>query len=195
MRGDGTPKAELLYYLDTARDALVWKVADANEYDQRRPMTPTGTSLLGLLKHCTWVEAGYLGAIFGQPFPEALWPDDDPEPTGSDMFATAEESPEELLRLLDRVRAHTSSVVAEIELDAVATVHWWPVENNTVSLHEALVRVIGEWNRHAGHADILRELIDGKVGYTRANDNLPDAGEIDWTAHVARLQAIAQRFR
>ena len=195
MRGNGTPEAELIHYLETARDALVWKVRGVPEFAARRPMTPTGPNLLGLLKHCTWVEAGYVGAIFDRPFPEPLWVDEDPEPTGSDMFATAEESTADLLALLDRVRAHTDSVIADLDLDTVGTVPWWAPDANTCTLHEALVRMIGEWNRHAGHADILRELIDGTVGYTEANDNLPGSDEIDWPTHVARLQGIADTFR
>ena len=71
------PKDDLQRYLQVARDAVVWKLDGLAEYDARRPLTPTGTNLLGLVKHLAWVEAGYLGATFGRPFPEPVpWFDD-----------------------------------------------------------------------------------------------------------------------
>ena len=87
-------KADLGRYLQRGRDALVWKLDGLSEYDVRRPLVPTGTNLLGLVKHVASVEAGYLGATFDRPFPESLpWLDDDAEPN-ADMWATAAESRE-----------------------------------------------------------------------------------------------------
>ena len=84
------PKAELHRYLQVARDALLWKLDGVSEYDVRRPLVPTGTNLLGLVKHVASVEAGYLGDTFGRPFPEPLpWFDEGAEPN-ADMWATAE---------------------------------------------------------------------------------------------------------
>ena len=72
------PKAELQGYLQGARDALVWKLDGLSEYDIRRPMTPTGTNLLGLVKHCAGTELGYFGFVFGRPADEPTpWIDDD----------------------------------------------------------------------------------------------------------------------
>ena len=64
------PKADLHRYLQTARDALLWKLDGLSEYDVRRPMVPTGTNLLGIVKHVASVEAGYFGETFDRPFPE-----------------------------------------------------------------------------------------------------------------------------
>ena len=65
-------KAKLHEYLQTGRDALLWKLDGLSEYDVRRPVVPTGTNLLGLVKHVASVEAGYFGATFGRPFAEPL---------------------------------------------------------------------------------------------------------------------------
>src|SRR5215216_1454299 len=85
-------KADLQHYLQVARDALLWKLDGVDEYDARRPLVPTGTNLLGLVKHVVGVEAGYRGEVFGRPFPEPLpWLDADAEPN-ADMWATADET-------------------------------------------------------------------------------------------------------
>src|SRR5258708_28314024 len=75
------PKADLRRYLQAGRDALLWKLDGLSEYDVRRPMVPTGTNLLGLVKHVAGMEAGYFGTTFGRPFDEpAPWLDDGAEP-------------------------------------------------------------------------------------------------------------------
>ncbi len=66
-RSDESAKSDLRYYLQSARDALLWKLEGLSEYDVRRPHTPTGTNLLGLVKHVAGVELGYLGDTFGRP--------------------------------------------------------------------------------------------------------------------------------
>ena len=66
------PKDHLRHYLQIARDALLWKLDGLSEYDVRRPLTPTGTNLLGLVKHVASVEFGYFGDIFGRPSEEPL---------------------------------------------------------------------------------------------------------------------------
>jgi len=97
------PKADLHRYLQMAREALVWKLDGLSEYDIRRPMVPTGTNLLGLVKHVASVEAGYLGDTFGRPSDESLpWLADDAEPN-ADMWATEEESREQIVDLYRRV--------------------------------------------------------------------------------------------
>ena len=96
-------KADLQHYLQLAREALVWKQDGVSEYDARRPLVPTGTNLLGLIKHTASVEAGYLGPVFGRPFPEPMpWTDDDAEPN-ADMWATADESRADIVGLYRRV--------------------------------------------------------------------------------------------
>jgi len=185
------PKADLKRYLQLAREALVWKLDGLSDYDVRRPLVPTGTNLLGLVKHVASVEAGYLGEVFRRPFPEPLpWLDDDAEPN-ADMWATADESRREIIDLYRRVWAHSDATIDALELDAEGTVAWWPVERNPVSLDLILVHMIAETNRHAGHADIVRELIDGSSGLRADNSNLPDADAQWWLDYRQRLERTA----
>src|SRR4249919_3070171 len=127
-------KADLQRYLQLAREALVWKLDGASEYDARRPLVPTGTNLLGLVKHVASVESGYLGEVFGRPFPEPLpWTEADAE-VNADMFATAEETRDQIVDLYRRVWAHSDATIDELTLDAEGTVPWWPPERNRVTL-------------------------------------------------------------
>src|SRR4051812_11950775 len=72
LRCMSDPKDDLLLYLQRGREAVVWKLEGADEFDVRRPLTPTGTNLLGLVKHLATIDAGYLGEVFGRPFPETM---------------------------------------------------------------------------------------------------------------------------
>jgi uncharacterized damage-inducible protein DinB len=185
-------KAELLIYLQRARAAVVWKLEGASELDVRRPLTPTGTNLLGLVKHLAAVDAGYLGEVFGRPFPEPMpWDDQDAEPD-TDMWATPEESREDLVALYRRVWAHGDATVAALDLDTTGTVPWWPEERRHPTLHRVLVHLIAETHRHAGHADIVRELVDGTAGMLPDVPNLGAEDPDAQAAHRARVQAAAE---
>ena len=186
------PKADLRHYLQVARDALLWKLEGLSEYDIRRPLVPTGTNLLGLVKHVASVEAGYFGETFGRPFGEPLpWLDDDAEPN-ADMWATATESRADIVGLYHRVWAHSDATIDALALEAVGHVPWWAPDRNEVTLHRILVHVIAETNRHAGHADIVRELIDGAAGVRPENDNMPDLDKASWSSYHDRLESVAR---
>jgi uncharacterized damage-inducible protein DinB len=188
------PKADLHRYLQAAREALLWKLEGLSEYDVRRPMVPTGTNLLGLVKHVASVEAGYFGETFGRPFDEPLpWFDDDAEPN-ADMWATAEESREQIIELYHRVWTHSDATIDVLALDAIGHVPWWPADRNEVTLHRILVHMTAETHRHAGHADIVRELIDGAAGLRDDNDNMPPVDQGWWETYRSRLESVAQRF-
>jgi hypothetical protein len=185
------PKAELRLYLDRARDALLWKLDGLSEYDVRRPLVPTGTNLLGLVKHVAGTAAGYFGDCFGRPFDEQLpWMDEDSEPN-ADMWATAEESRQQIVDLYGRAWAHADVTLDALPLDATGEVPWWPAERRHPTLHRILVHMIAETERHAGHADIVRELIDGSVGLRAATSNLPDADAAWWSAYRDRVEQAA----
>jgi uncharacterized damage-inducible protein DinB len=189
------PKADLSLYLQRAREALVWKLDGLSEYDVRRPLVPTGTNLLGLVKHVASVEAGYFGATFGRPFGEPLpWLDEDAEPN-ADMWATAEESRDDIVAFYRRVWAHSDATIEALPLDALGRVPWWSPDTNEVTLHRILVHMIAETDRHAGHADIVRELIDGAAGVRPDSDNLPDLDQTSWTSYRDRLEAVAREAR
>jgi hypothetical protein len=156
-------------------------------------MVPTGTNLLGLVKHVASVEAGYFGGTFGRPFDESLpWLDDGAEPN-ADMWATAEESREQIVGLYHRVWAHSDATIDALALDAIGHVPWWPRERSEVTLHRILVHMIAETDRHAGHADIVRELIDGAAGLRDGNDNMPPGDQDWWESYRSRLERVAQK--
>jgi uncharacterized damage-inducible protein DinB len=185
-------KSDLHRYLQIARDALLWKLDGLSEYDIRRPMVPTGTNLLGLLKHVASVEAGYLGDTFGRPFGEPLpWFEEDAEPN-ADMWATVDESREQMVDLYHRVWANSDATIEALPLDSVGQVPWWPEERRSVTLHRILIHMIAETDRHAGHADIVRELIDGTVGLRQDNDNIAPVDEVWWSSYRDRLERAAR---
>jgi uncharacterized damage-inducible protein DinB len=187
-------KAALRRDLQAGRDALLWKLEGLSEYDVRRPMTPTGTNLLGLVKHLAFVEQGYFGGVFGRPVPEVqAWIDDDGSDPNWDLWATAEESREQIAEGYRRAWAHADTTIGSLPLDAAGQVPWWRPERRDVTLHQILVHVVAETHRHAGHADIVRELIDGAAGVRAGNDNLPDVGPGWWAGYRERLERAARQ--
>jgi uncharacterized damage-inducible protein DinB len=188
---DAEAKADLRRYLQEAREAVVWKLDGLSEYDVRRPMTPTGTNLLGLVKHLVGVEVGYFGYVFGRPFDEPVdWIGPDVSP-GTDRWATAEQSRESIVELYRRAWVHADATIDELELDAVGRVLWWPAAESDATLHRILAHVVAETQRHAGHADIARELIDGAVGkHPDAHDMV--SGDDAWRENFrAQLERVA----
>ncbi|WDT90353.1 DinB family protein [Streptomyces sp. SCSIO-PteL053] len=189
------PKADLQRYLQSARDALLWKLEGLLEYDVRRPLTPTGTNILGLVKHAAGVELGYFGDTFGRPFGEVVPAFEDDAEANQDMWATADESRAEILALHRRVTEHADATIAELPLDAVGRVPWWPDDRNRVTLHRILVHVISDLQRHAGHADIVRELVDGAVGLRSGSENMPPGDRAWWEGYRQRLEQAARDAR
>jgi len=186
------PKIDLQQYLQAARDALLWKLDGLSEYDIRRPMTPTGTNLLGLVKHLASIELGYFGDTFDRPSGERLpWFEDGAEPN-ADMWATPDESRDFIVALYRRAWAHADATIDSLPLDAVGHVPWWPEERREVTLHRVLVHMIAETHRHAGHADIVRELIDGVVGLRADNDNMASGDAAWWEIYRRRLEQAAR---
>jgi uncharacterized damage-inducible protein DinB len=189
------PKTILAHYLQRARAGLLLKLDGLSERELRMPRTPTGTSLLGILKHCANVEWGYLGATFGREFPrpELLVPyaayAADPQ---ADWYATEDETAAGLIELYHLVGESARATIDELPLETVGRVPWWPEDIAQANLHHLVVRVIDDTSRHAGHADILREQIDGSVGLNPDNTNMPEG--YDWPAYVARLTALAERY-
>jgi len=183
-------KADLHRYLQDAREAMLWKLDGLSEYDIRRPLVPTGTNLLGLVKHLANVEIGYFCDTFGRPAADQMpWDESDPM---SDMFAFSGESRESVTGLYRRAWAHSDATIDALPLDTIGHVPWWSPDDNEVTLHHILVRVATETNRHAGHADIVRELIDGEIGWTVGNPNLPAGDQEWWQAHYDRVEQAAR---
>ena len=122
------------------------------------------------------------------------WEHDDAEPN-ADMWATAEESREDVVDLYRRVWRHSDATITALALDAAGRVPWWPMERREVTLHRVLVHVVAETDRHAGHADVVRELIDGSAGLREGNDNLAPGNRVWWQEYRRRLQDVAEEAR
>ena len=128
-------------------------------------MTPTATNLLGLVKHLAGLEYGYLGETFGRPPSEVLpWVADGSVWHNADMWATAGESSDYIRGLYRRACEHADATIAALDLDAHGRVAHWAEGRRDTNLDVILVRMIAETAQHAGHADIVRELVDGKPG-------------------------------
>lgn len=191
-------KKQLHLYLRGARETLVWKLDGLSEYDMRRPLTPTGTNVLGLVKHNTATHLGYFGEVFGRAdatsprrwrarrrrgsapsMAEVLTGDAEPN---AELWATPDESSQDIVTSCRAAWDVSDATISELPLDAVGRVPWWA--DAKVTLLQVLVHVTSETQRHAGHADIVRELIDGSAGLLNGHDNL----------HI-RDPAHQQRFR
>lgn len=189
-------KEVLHWYLRRSRQALRWKMEGLSERQLRMPMTPTGTNILGVLKHVTSVELEYLTDCVGQPTGIALpWFDDGAE-INADMFATEEETLEGLLDWADRCAAAVDASIESLTLESPGQVPWWG--KREVTLGRLLVHMVDEYARHLGQIDVLREMIDSQVGLHRTVSNLP--GETEgadaawWEQYHRRLQSIAEQF-
>lgn len=156
---------EILHrYLRLRRAELLAKLDGLDDYDVRRPLTPTGTNLLGLVKHVASVEAGYFGEVFGRPHGQPLpWLADDAEPD-ADLWASPDETRDQIVALHHAAATHSDATIEALPLDAAGQVPWWPEERRVVTLQQILVHMCVETAQHLGHADILRELIDGTAG-------------------------------
>ncbi|WP_241968124.1 DinB family protein [Streptomyces sp. ICBB 8177] len=181
---DDCAKEHLQGVLREMRSAMLWKLDGLSEYDVRRPLTPTGTNLLGLVKHLSVWESRYFGEVFDRPFLEPLprWSDVD-EP-GSDLWAAEHETREQITGLYRRVGEHADRTIAALSIDSPGYVPWWPRPH--VKLFDILVHMLTETSRHAGHADILRERLDGSTGTAAAYATPP----LDTAFRAARYAKI-----
>jgi Protein of unknown function (DUF664) len=184
---DELAKEHLHEKLRQVRESLVWKLDGLTEYDIRRPLTATGTNLLGLVKHAAVWESRYFGEVFGRLFPEPLPRWDDESADGTDLWATEHETREEILSFYRRVAGHADATIDALALDARGRVPWW---DDDVQLFNIMVHVLGDLTRHAGHADILREQLDGAIGMS---PRMPFRVEDDSEFWAARRTAI-ERF-
>jgi hypothetical protein len=171
---------------------MLWKLDGLSEYDSRRPLVPTGTNLLGLVRHVASIETGYFGSVFGRPFPEPLPWMEDGEPNG-DMWVRSGETKDGVVEFCRRTWDHSDATIDALPLDAVGEVPWWPEGDRELTLHQALVHVITDIYRHAGHADLVRELIDGAIGADRRWSNLPQGDKAWWASHRDKIEAAARR--
>ena len=153
----GEEKESLQVALERHRDAVLWKLEGLGDYDLRRQMIPSGTSLLGLVKHLAAVEYGWFCDTFGRAAEPLPFDDDNPD---ADLRIGPDETTEEVLAFYGRARAAADRAVDELEVEDTGTA-WF---GEAVTLRWVLIHMVEETARHAGHADIIRELIDGMAG-------------------------------
>lgn len=187
LRSSGTERALLHSHLEGARDALVWKVEGLDDADRRRPMTPTGTNLVGLVKHMTWIEGWYLCEFFGRGRPRLEWEWEVDAEWGhhSHMYAKPEESTEDLIAAYRATSAAADRAIEDLGLDAAGR-HW---SGEEVSMRSMILAVLVDTARHAGHGDIMREMIDGGTGDRHSPSGFYGTTDEDYrAAYLARVR-------
>ena len=195
---DDTPNstaARLREYLNDARQAVIFKSRQLGEELARQPMTPTGTHVLGVVHHLAITEYGYFGACLNRPvndsYVQQLLDIDDPQ---ADFMPPADASAQQVIELYQRAIAFAEAGFDQLELASPAEVPWW-VRHRHTTLEHLMVHMIAETSRHAGHLDIVRELLDGQVGLRAEAPNLPDYTPRQWQEQRDRLQQTAQSRR
>jgi len=156
MTGDEGPM--LVSILNKQREVMIWKLDGLNDEQLRRPMTPSGTNLLGLVKHLAAVEYGWFCTTFGRSTEPLPFDEDDED---ADLRVNDDESTEDILAFYRRACDAADLAMSEVGLDGEGTA-WF---GDTVSMRWVILHMIEETARHAGHADILREMLDGTTGY------------------------------
>ena len=181
---------ELHGYLRDARDALLWKLDGLREYDMRRPMTPSGTNLLGLVKHSACSHLRYFTGVFDRPTDPALsWLTSGTGPN-AEFWVPADQTSAEIIEGTRRAWSLADGTIAELSPDAPGRVAWWGGE--AVTLHHVLVHITAETQRHAGHADLLRELIDGSAGLLPRFDNVQINDDAQRATFLEQVEAAAR---
>ncbi|ANP52332.1 hypothetical protein J2Z21_008765 [Streptomyces griseochromogenes] len=176
--------------LREVREALVWKLDGLSEYEIRRPLTATGTNLLGLVKHLAFSNARYFGEVFDRPFPDTVPRWDDEDAWKNEHWATEHETREQIVGLYQLVGEHTDATIKALAIDAPGFVPWWPRPH--VKLFNVMVHSLSETTRHAGHADILREQLDGAVGMDQGSKALHGHDSEYWEAQCAMIERAAR---
>jgi len=172
----GDEAQTLLGALDRNRRTFAWKVFGLSADDLHRTLGPSTMTLAGLAKHLALVEDYHFSLGLGEEMPQP-WRDVDfdAEPDWEWHSAT-DDSPEELESLwraaVDRSRTATAAFLADGSADARVR---WSERSDPPNLRRVLVDLVEEYARHTGHADLLRESIDGLVGEDAPHpDQRPD---------------------
>jgi uncharacterized damage-inducible protein DinB len=154
----GDEKTMLVAFLDQNRAIMLWKLDGLDEEQARRQILPSATSMLGLVKHLAWVERWWFVDYIGGGEPDYPWSDEDPD---ADWRIEDHETIASISQLyVDAVGEANAVIEAAENLEVAGTKTEEPR-----SLRWVLIHMIEETTRHAGHADIVREMIDGTAGY------------------------------
>lgn len=153
----GDTKTSLHVALDRHRDVVLWKLEGLDDEQLRRPMTPSRTCLLGLVKHLAAVDYAWFCHTFGHETEPLPFDDDNPN---ADLEILPTESTEDILAFHRRARAATDAVIEQTDIQDMGRA-WF---GDDVTMRWVLIHMVEETARHAGHMDIIRELIDGAAG-------------------------------
>ena len=157
----------LIGSLERQRRTFRWKCEGLDADGLRATTAASSMTLGGLLKHLSFIEALYfslklLGRDPGAPWNAVDWENEE----DWEFRSAAEDTPEELYARYDasvaRARANLAEALADGDLDKLIEETW--DDGETPSIRRMLVDVIEEYVRHTGHADLLREAVDGRVG-------------------------------
>ncbi|MEG8178756.1 DinB family protein [Nocardia terpenica] len=163
MAVDFSPANErdaLTGFLDKQRDALIRKARGVNDFDARRAPTTSSLSLLGLLKHLTvWEQRWFQGVVAGRPLPDG-WPESRPQTPDLDFLVDEADTVAQWVSHYEHAVGVSRQIVAAMDLDH-------PCARTDIidgNLRWVLLHLIEETARHVGHADIIRETLDGSRG-------------------------------
>jgi uncharacterized damage-inducible protein DinB len=150
-------------FLDYYRDTILWKVSGMSNEELRKAIVPSGWSCLGMVKHLAYVERNWFRVRFaGERDLPVPWTDEDPD---ADFRIEPEETTDQILQFYRNEFERSRSIAASASLDDLAAE--WPADRppeKRPNLRWIYVHMIEETARHAGHLDVVRELIDGTTG-------------------------------
>ena len=153
----GSERQLLIEYLDWYRDTIIRKMEGASDETLRAKIVPSHTTLLGIVKHLAWVEVWWFQIVFAGK--DIAYPGSKSDPD-ADWRIEPHETTEDIVTLYRGACDENRAIVdATDDLDARSAKEGFPH-----SLRRTMIHMIEETARHAGHADILRELIDGQTG-------------------------------
>lgn len=186
----GDEKMLLKAHLRLVQQALLWKLEGLSDEDLRRRMTKTSTNPIGIVKHLTGVTYGYLCDAFERERERFPWESDEELFYGLDMWATTDESCDEIIAAYRRAGDAAVQTIDELDLDTTGKHH----TGLTVSLRWMILTVLMDTTRHTGHADVVRENIDGSVGMNATLPNTtPGEDEESWRLYRARITGEIDR--
>lgn len=148
----------LLTLLDNNRAVMVWKLDGLTLEEARRPVVASGTSMLGLVKHLAYVERWWFDDFFAGSAVDYPWSEEDPD---ADFRTEEGETVADVISLYTEAVARSNELVAEAHMDDLSV---GSRGGEQFALRWIVAHMIEETARHAGHADIIREMIDGTTG-------------------------------
>ena len=157
----------LVAFLNYQRDTLRWKCSGLDAEQLSTPLPPTTMALGGLLKHLAVVEAGWLNLTFAGGVARPSWiAEMDPDDDDWSFTTAAGAEPEALVAWLDESIEVSDRVIADALAgpDGLAALSEGQEDGQPVSLRWILCHLVEEYARHNGHADLIREAIDGLTG-------------------------------